>query len=311
MNYFLGLDAGGTKTRAVIIDENSQIKAEALGGPANYHNIGLEIAKINVFRTIESVLSKAYLQDDQITWCVIGIASCDTDLDHERLFSAFTTQEMAPFKNKITVINDSKIGLYSGTMPPGIVVVCGTGCNVYGKNDYGEGAMAGNWGYFLGDKGSGYYLAKRGFESIMQSYDGIGEVTLLTKKLEKKLQITSAKQLMDWYNDTKPTIREISDFAPLVLEAAEEGDEIAKNLVDKTIAELGKAVKAVTKKLKMDNEANRIVICGGLFESKYFRAVFEGHVTAILTRTRIIKPLVPPAVGAAIFAKNEWERANK
>jgi N-acetylglucosamine kinase-like BadF-type ATPase len=111
---------------------------------------------------------------------------------------------------------------------------------------------------------------------------------------------------MDWYNDTRPSVREVSDFAPLVIAAAEEGDEIAKQLVDQTVAELGKAVSAVIRKLKMEDEATRVVILGGLFESKYFRAVFEGHVTALVKRVRIIKPLVDAAVGAAIMAREEW-----
>ncbi len=311
MNYFLGLDAGGTKTHAVIIDESSKIIAEAKGGPANYHNIGIEQVKKNIYRIIENVLSRAYLKEDQINWCVIGIAACDTPKDQARLFEAFTTEDMKIFINKITVVNDTKIALYSGTLPPGIVVICGTGSNIYGKNEEGLGAMAGNWGEFLGDRGSGYNLAQRFFQTVVAQYDGIGEPTLLTKKLENKLHITSAKDLMDWYNDTKPSIHEISDFAPLVLEAAEEGDEIARQLVDKTISELGKALMAVVKKLHMENESIRIVIAGGLFENKFFRALFEGHVTALLAHVRIVKPLVAPAVGAAIMARREWEKSIK
>lgn len=311
MNYFLGLDAGGTRSSAVVIDETSKILGEAKGGPANYHNVGLEKATQNVYRTIENVISKSFIKTEQITWCVIGISSCDTPKDYERLFSAFSTGALKDLTGKLTVVNDTKVGLYSGTMPPGIVVVCGTGCNVYGKNVHGVGAMAGNWGHFLGDKGSGYQLAKRMFETVVATYDGIGEPTNLTQKLEKQLDIKSSKDLIDWYNETKPSVHEISDFVPLVLQAAEEGDEVARQLVDKTISDLGKAVMAVVGKLKMEEEFNRIVIVGGLFENKYFRALFEGHVTALLKKVRIVKPLVSPAVGAAIMAKNEWEKANK
>ena len=98
--------------------------------------------------------------------------------------------------------------------------------------------------------------------------------------------------MVDWGNHGKPSIHEISDFAPLVLEAAETGDEVAKQLVDTTITELGKALKAVVKKLKMETEYNRIVVVGGLFESKYFLALLEGHVTALFSHVRIVKPLL-------------------
>ena len=308
MNFFLGVDAGGTKIRAVIIDEASQIKAEEVGGPANYHNIGLKKTITNVYRAIAGVLSKAYLSENDITWATIGIAACDSQKDHERLFGGFTTDVMAGFAQKLTVVNDTKVALYSGTLPPALVVICGTGANVYGKNATGTGAMAGNWGYFLGDKGSGYILAQRMFQTIVEHHDGIIEAPFLATKLEKKLGVKSSKDISDWYNDAKPSIHEISDFAPLVIETAEEGDEVAKQLVDKTVQELGKALLAVVKRLKVETDYNRGVIVGGLFESKYFRALFEGHVTALLKKVRIVKPLVSAAVGAAIMAKQEWSK---
>ncbi len=308
MNYFLGIDAGATKTKTVIIDDNSRVMAEVLGGPANYHNIGIETTVANVTQTIKEALTEAKIKLEDIDWAVIGIAACDTEKDHQVLVKGFTSGYLARWKDKLTVVNDTKIGLYTGTMPPGIVVVCGTGSNVYGKNAHGQGAMAGNWGHFLGDKGSGYNLAKRMFEKVVAAYDGTGDPTLLMSKIEEKLNCRSPQDLMDWYNDNKPSIHEISDFAPLVIEAAEEGDDVAKQLIDDTVAYLGKAVMAVVLKLRMENEYNRVVIVGGLFESKYFRAVFEGHITALLKRVRIVKPLVTTAVGAAILAKNKWEQ---
>ncbi len=308
MNFFLGVDAGGTKTRAVVIDENSQLKAEALGGPANYHNIGLKQVVKNVYRTIEDVLSKALLKEEQVSWCTIGVAACDTQKDYEKLFSAFSSGELKTLAGKLTVVNDTKVGLYSGTLPPGIVVVCGTGCNVYGINSHGEEAYAGNWGHFLGDKGSGFQLAKRLFQAVIEAYDGTSEQTSLTTKLLARLDVKTVTDMVDWSSEAKPSIHEVSDFAPLALEAAEEGDDVAKQLVDKTIAELGRALSAVVKRLKIADEYNRVVIVGGLFESKYFRALFEGHVTALLKRVRIVKPLVSPAEGAAVMAKAEWEK---
>src|SRR3989344_5298788 len=311
MNFFLGVDAGGTKTQAVVIDETSKILAEELGGPANYHNVGLKKTISNVYRTIEGVLSKSYLREDQITWATIGIAACDTDKDHDVLFKSFTTEIMADFNHKLTVVNDTKVALYSGTLPPAVVVICGTGANVYGKNAHGDGAMAGNWGFFLGDKGSGYILAQRMFQAVMEHYDGVSEAPVLAEKLKSRLGVGSAKDIMNWYNEAKPSIHEVSDFAKMIIQTAEEGDDVARQLVDKTITELGKALTAVMKRLKMEEEFNRVVISGGLFESKYFRALFEGHVTALVKKVRIVKPLVFPAVGAAIMAKQEWEKASK
>ena len=304
MKYFLGVDGGGTKTKAVIIDENSKLITEALGGPANYHNIGLDSTVANVTNTITQVLKNANQSLVSLTWCTVGIAGCDSQKDFGRLLSAFTKNGVSEISNRFTLVNDTVIGLYSGTVPPGIVVICGTGSNVYGENDHGEKAAAGNWGQFLGDKGSGFMLGKNLFETVIAVYDGIiTEETGLTQLLEKRLGVKSAPDISDWYSEAHPSVHEVSDFAPLVIAAAEEGDELAKQLVETTIAELGKALVAVVKRLKMEDEPIRVVICGGLFQSKYFRTMFEGHVTALVKRVRIIKPLVDAAVGAALMGK--------
>lgn len=308
MNYFLGVDAGGTKTIAVVMDEASKIIGEAIGGSGNYYNIGLKKVKQNVYQTIENALSKSLLKIDQISWCAIGIAACNTKKDYQGLFKTLTTDELAYLQKKITVVNDTIIGLYSGTLPPGIVVICGTGSNIYGINAHGEEALAGNWGYFLGDKGSGYIIGQKLFQAVVEAYDGIRNSTSLTEKLKNKIGAISSDHIYDWINDHRPTVRQVSDFAPVVIEAAEEGDEISKKIIDEAIREIGKALMAVVRRLKIESEYNRVVTVGGLFESKYFRGVFEGHVTALLKRVRVVKPLVSPAVGAAIMAKQEFEK---
>lgn len=306
MPYFLGIDAGGTKTRAVIVDENSKILTSVVGGPANYHNTGLEQVTTNVYRTVEEAVSKGMLQYEDITHATIGITACDTPTDYAALFGALTSNGLAFLKDKLTLVNDTKIGLWCGSRPPGVVVIAGTGSNVYGINARGEEAMAGNWGHFLGDKGSGYQLAKRMFQAVIEAHEGLGPETTLTQRLLGKLGVATVLEMVDWGNQKKPSIHEISDFAPLVLEAAEGGDEVAKQLVDTTITELGKALKTVVTRLKMETEYNRIVVVGGLFESKYFLALLEGHVTALFSHVRIVKPLVPAEVGAALLAKEEW-----
>lgn len=310
MPYFLGLDAGGTKTRAVVIDENSKIIAEARGGPANYHNEGIDTVVKNVVEVIQKTLNQMALTLSDTAHTTIGITACDTPFDYELLLNALTSDGLAALKDKLTLVNDTKIGLWCGSRPPGIVVIAGTGSNVYGINDHGEEAMAGNWGHFLGDKGSGFQLAKRMFQAVIESYEGMGLQTVLTQKLLDKIGVGTIVEMVDWCNRQKPSVHEISDFAPLVIEAAEQADEVAKQLLDSTITELGKAIKSVVTKLKMQDEYNRILVVGGLFESKYFLALLEGHVTALFSHVRIVKPLVPAEVGAALLAKEEWEKKN-
>ena len=40
--FFLGIDAGGTKTHALIADENGRAAGFGSGGPGNWQSVGFE-----------------------------------------------------------------------------------------------------------------------------------------------------------------------------------------------------------------------------------------------------------------------------
>ncbi len=41
-NFFLGLDAGGSKTHALVADETGKVLGFAQGGPGNWQSVGFD-----------------------------------------------------------------------------------------------------------------------------------------------------------------------------------------------------------------------------------------------------------------------------
>ena len=82
-------------------------------------------------------------------------------------------------KAPVLVVNDALVALEAGAGDgPGIVLIAGTGSICYGRNEEGQAARAGGWGYMLGDEGSGWWIGRRALSAVMRQFDGRGPATL-------------------------------------------------------------------------------------------------------------------------------------
>ena len=111
----------------------------------------------------------------------LGIAGVDRASDEAVVRSIM---RRIGYKARILVVNDALIALQAGVGDAaGIVIVSGTGSIAYGRNDQGEAARAGGWGYVLGDEGSGYWIGRLALRAVVRHADGRGRVTSLTPRL--------------------------------------------------------------------------------------------------------------------------------
>src|SRR5512145_422294 len=153
MNYIIGVDGGGTKTLALLADQNGKILARGVSGPSNYNAVGFETACV----AIETAITAAHrAQSGEITVLCLGLAGAGRPDDGAK-FHAWATERFP--NTKIQVVSDAEILLAAGA-PTGAVLalICGTGSIVYGRTASSELLRAGGWGYLFGDEGSGFAL---------------------------------------------------------------------------------------------------------------------------------------------------------
>src|SRR3989344_2929418 len=142
--FYLGIDAGGTKTVARVANENGEILGEGIAEGANPHNIELEEALGNLGAAMLAAKSEADKKMEgfihSFTGSCIGLAGLDTEDDRSMVVSGL---RVGIFKklcsSGLVLVNDGLICLRSGIEEHyGVSIISGTGSNVYGINREGK-----------------------------------------------------------------------------------------------------------------------------------------------------------------------------
>ena len=263
--YFVGLDGGGSKTSAVLVNDRFEALGHGLAGPSNYLRVGIAEATDSVANAIEHALKTSGIKPDGVKFTYCGIAGSDHPRHRERLVEAL--RYMFP-KNNFTVDSDASIALTAGVgFGPGVVVIAGTGSVAFGRNAANEHARAGGWGPTLGDEGSAYTIGRRGLSAVARSFDGRGPATLITELLCSNHRICDPQDL-PWFIYSPTThASDIAVHCRTVIEAAEKGDRVALDILREEGAELGLTVVAVARRLKMVDDGFPVAYVGGAFRA--------------------------------------------
>src|SRR2546423_1105510 len=148
----VGVDGGGTSTRAVILDETQKVLGEGHAGPSNPLRVGIATAATNVRDAVDKACNEASIYRADILAAAVGLAGDRRkdirDRTHEKL------SECLKEIKSIQVLTDGEIALYGATGgKAGLVVIAGTGSICCGRNVQGKQVCAGGWGPSGGGEG--------------------------------------------------------------------------------------------------------------------------------------------------------------
>jgi glucosamine kinase len=147
---------------------------------------------------------------------------------------------------------------------PGSVLIVGTGAVAFRFDDLGYLHRSDGWGPLLGDRGSGRWIGQHGLQAVLDAYDG-GPETALTAMAGALVE--SPEHLPVWLADSGNPARAMARFAPLVLQAAQAGDDVAQGIVDAACRILTDTVLRVA---KGDDVDRRVALLGGVLNSEFF-----------------------------------------
>lgn len=299
--FVLGIDAGGTKTVCLLADADGQVRASARGAGANLQAQGeLEVEKV-LYEVMDGVLASESSPPAAIC---LGIAGVDRPDDATIIRGIM---RRIGHKAPVLVVNDALIALVAGAGDgAGIVLISGTGSICYGRNDKGEAARAGGWGYILGDEGSGWWIGRRALAAVMRHTDGRGPATELTARVLDHFHMTTISELVHqvYYRDTRR--RAVTGVAGLVQSAANEGDVVARQILTEAAEELVIAAASVAQKLEMRGQAFPLVLAGSLFKAlPTLRAEVTARIAEVAPRSHPEVLAAEPALGAVRLALAE------
>lgn len=291
----LGIDAGGSKTVALLADSSGQVIARAEGGGANLRTHG----ELGVEKVLYGLLERLPSEARRASAVAIGIAGADRPEDGEVLR---TILARLGFRDRAVVTNDARIAFVAGsTARVGLALVCGTGSIAWGRNAFGEVARAGGWGWHLGDEGSGFWIGVRAVREALRAADGRGPATRLQDFLIEHFDIARPEQILRAVYDGEFPRHRVSAFAVRVEEAALAGDEAARSILAAAANELVLAASSVRERLRLASATYDVVLSGGTF-----RAVptLEDAVAGRLAvaPARVVRLREDPALGAVRLA---------
>lgn len=171
----------------------------------------------------------------------------------------------------------------------GVLLIAGTGAAALGVDADGARLVDG-WGPELGDFGSGSWLGREALRAVLRADDALGARTALTAAIAQP--VGAPFDIQAWLAQREPLPRRLATLAPLVLDAAADGDAVAGEIVSEGIRLLtATAVAASTRTAD-------VVIHGGLTDHAWFRASLTSSLQAA---GRTIVPASGDALDGALL----------
>jgi len=308
MGLVLGVDAGATKTFALIADERGRILGFGQGGPGNHQVAGPEPALAEIRRACEEALARAGASPP-VELGFFGLAGADLPVDFALLTPAIEDMGLA---QQVRIKNDTMVALRAGLKRSwGVAVICGTGFNAGGIGPDGREVQLPGLGALSGDWGGGGDITREVIRLICRAWDGRGQPTMLTEMVLEALGLPSVEELIsqlyqsefDYYPGQFDQ-RRLLGLVPLVFEAAYQGDQVAQDLLVRVGTEVGITASAIIKRLGVEDTDVEVVLGGSVFKGK--GPLLVDTVTQVVhrvaPRATIVLPEFEPVVGAVFLA---------
>jgi len=311
---YLGVDAGGSHTRAVVVSAEGEVLGYGWAGPANFRTNPIEVARAAVVEAVGMAVGEmaaAHPVGPEVVAAFIGSAGLEEPGD-EGLARELLGGVVAPHQVRI----DSDVlaawaGAFAGA--PGIVVSAGTGSICLGVTSSGNRVRAGGWGPVFGDEGSAYAIARRGVKAALASVDGRGPKTSLLPEFFKFLGFETelgsdvlelhGANLTGWLYGAGRTQADIARFAPLVEDAALRDDPAAVEILERAGGELAVLVAAVIRRWGAEGEAIPVSTSGAILRrSSLVRESFLATLDEMVLSVEVRDPLFTPEIGSVLLA---------
>ncbi|WP_258872944.1 N-acetylglucosamine kinase [Streptomyces sp. M7] len=294
--YVVGVDAGGTRTRAVLAPSAGGAPLrEGSGGPGN----ALTVPEPELAGHLADALAGAVPPElrDRVVAVAGGFAGASRLAPDEpgrlRARAALTAalHRLGITGAAVEIHSDGEAAFASAPGGPadGIALIAGTGAVAVRVTGRVCAATAGGDGWLLGDDGAGFWLGREAVRAALRMADGRGGSTALAGAvghafgLPQDVLPPPPHDPADWPRERRESYRmrllpavmgrhpvRLAELAPLVAGAAGEGDAVASEILAAAAGHLVDLVRALAPRA-----GERIVATGGLLGP-------EGPLTAPL-----------------------------
>lgn len=262
----IGIDGGGTHTRGAIYKGNELI-AQMKAGTTRIGAVGVGESSERTLNVITELCKKAEVEVSEIDAVVVGVAGVWLEEEKKRSQTLIRTlargQRIA--LNDLMVTSDAEIALQGAFGDDdGIIIIVGTGSISLGK--FGKDIIrCGGWGIELDDEGSGAWIGREGLTAVVRAIDGRAEHTVLIDKLSElypTINLDEPRTIVKAYAERA---FEYQMLTPFIMQAAEAGDAVCLEIIQRAAQRLTELPKAIRKKAGKKNV--KLALLGGIIEA--------------------------------------------
>jgi N-acetylglucosamine kinase-like BadF-type ATPase len=297
----IAIDGGNSKTDLALIGADGSLLASERGPgmPIKLSQVNLEI----IAGLLAAAAAAAGLAPDltgiaeQTVACV---ANVDLPADERELEGMLAAQG---WTRATRVANDTFAVLRAGLDDTpadgadrlwGVGVTCGAGINCAGVAPDGRTTGFLALGQLTGDWGGGFGLGIEAQWQAIRAEDGRGPQTLLRQLVPGHFGLAEPTDLAIAVHRGTVGYERFGELAPLVFEAADQGDQVAGEVVRRLADEISLMIGVVVRRLDLAAAALPVVLGGGVLA--------PANPLLIETTTAKVKALAPAATVRVVQA---------
>ena len=263
MGFVVGLDAGGTSTRAVVLDLDGTRLGAGVAGGANPNSHPPARAAAQIRDALRAALDG--LDVRKVRSGVLGMAGSSklTDPAVATLFEEAWTG--AGLRCPMRVVTDSEAAFAAGSASPdGTVVVAGTGSIAARIVDHRMTRTSGGYGWLLGDEGSAFWMGRSAVRDTLAQLETAEPLSALAEAVLGMSLVETTERRRMWSRlitvvNSAPPIG-LARYAPLVSAMAADRDPHAQEIVEAAATHLADTAMAA----RTPGETTPIVLVGSL-----------------------------------------------
>lgn len=298
MEVHLGIDAGGTRTRAALVDAQGTVLGVGSDECSLPRAVGVERGGSSLGRAVEAAWHDANCAPSPLSGVGAGFAGAGDEAARAEIHAFLTSAlTLAPGAD-VRVEHDLSVA-YRGAFGEGagVVIVAGTGSAAFAVDRAGNEVRAGGFGPYADDAGSGFDLGRSALSAALRALDGRVQRTRLVDVCRRGLSVANESELVAVLRRGVLMRSSVAALAPGILGLAREGDVVARQLVERAASELTLAATTVAKRAA--RSAPRVACVGGLFRDATFVDTFRHALAESDSTARCVRPRLEPEVGAA------------
>lgn len=298
MARYLGVDAGNSKTVALVCDESGRVCGSGRSGNGDIYGAASAAAAIDA---VVDAISQTGVHD--FSGAAFRLAGIDWPEDHD-LWAQVVSDRIA-VSGRVTIANDGFAAIRCGEPSGvGVAIVCGTGPAVAARGPEGREWSASFW---IQDSLGAGSLGSTALRAVYRAELGIGPQTKLSAELPRLFEVSDVEELLHFFTrrDDPPHWTAPSRAARTICRLASEGDPVAADLIHAQARAFADYAAVAAGKAGFDPDSEVPVVLGGSVLTAPDSPLAAALVTALPDRFRHRPAVLPPVAGAALDALAE------